>query len=343
MSKLLAIIFACTTVVFAILYLLAGSDNVRSSSFLRNDLGDVVPLREAKTPREEYVFIAVSTGNPYWIDARSGVEDAAGYLGVKGVFTGPQGSDVKQQVDIIETAIARQVNGIIVVPAEPEAVIPSINRAVASGIPVITVDTDSPNSKRYTFIGTGNYGAGLIGGELLAEEIGGNGEVALLMIPGQWNLEERKRGYQDALVKYPDITIAAIGNDRADEGQAASEAKSILQAHPNLAGFGCVDAAGGTGAAVAVRDAGKRGEVKIIAMDRNDATLTFIKQGYIQASLAQRSYTMAYLGLQMLYDLNHDRMKMVPDWRAADTCPLPAVVDTGTVVITSSNVDHFYH
>ena len=335
MSKALNIILAIATVVFAVLYLTARSATHKEPS------APVQPVTPAA--EEEYVFIAVSVGNAYWIDARDGVEDAAKALGVKGTFTGPQGSDVKQQVDIMETAITRGAKGIIVVPAEPEGVVPSINRAIDAGIPVITVDTDSPNSKRYTFIGTGIYAAGLFGGDLLAQEISGRGEVALLMIPGQWNLEERKRGYRDAVAKYPDIKIVAVGNDRAEEGQAAAEAKSILQAHPNLAGFGCVDAAGGAGAAVAVGDAGKGGTVKIIAMDRNDATLDLIKKGLIQASLAQRSYTMAYLAMQMLYDLNRDRIKMVADWRGAKTCPLPTLVDTGTVVITPENVNYFYH
>jgi ribose transport system substrate-binding protein len=338
MSKALNLLLGIATIVLAILY------------FSKSQPTGSAPLPSAnasvsKTAAgdEEYVLVAVSVGNAYWIDARDGFNDAAKELGVRGVFTGPQGSDVKQQVDTIETAITRGVKGLIVVPAEPEAVIPSINRAIAAGIPVITQDTDSPKSQRFTFIGTGNFEAGRLGGELLAKEIGGRGEVAFLTIPGQWNLEERRRGYEAALAKYPEIKIVALGNDQAEESQAASQAKSILQAHPNLAGFGCVDAAGGAGAAVAARDAGKKGKLKIIAMDRNEATLDFIEQGFIQASLAQRSYTMAYLGLRMLHDLNHDRIKMVPDWRKAKTCPLPALVDTGAVVITPENVQAFRH
>jgi ribose transport system substrate-binding protein len=338
MSKALNILLGIAVAVLAVLYFKKGQPAPPGP------VASAPSATPAAAPgNEEYVLVAVSVGNAYWIDARDGFNDAARELGVRGVFTGPQGSDVKQQVDIIETAITRGVKGLIVVPAEPEAVIPSINRAIAAGIPVITQDTDSPKSQRYTFIGTGNFEAGRLGGELLAKEIGGKGEVAFLTIPGQWNLEERRRGYEAALANYPDIKVVAIGNDQAEESQAASQAKSILQAHPNLAGFGCVDAAGGAGAAVAVRDAGKKGKIKIIAMDRNEATLDFIEQGFIQASLAQRSYTMAYLGLRMLHDLNHGRIKMVPDWRTAKTCPLPAVVDTGAVVITPENVQAFRH
>jgi ribose transport system substrate-binding protein len=337
MSKALNLLLGLATIVLAVLY------------FSKSQPAGPAPgAPTAGTPQnspsnEEYVLVAVSVGNAYWIDARDGFNDAARELGVRGTFTGPQGSDVKQQVDIIETAITRGVRGLIVVPAEPEAVIPSINRAIAAGIPVITQDTDSPKSQRHTFIGTGNFEAGRLGGELLAKEIEGKGEVAFLTIPGQWNLEERRRGYEAALAKYPEIKVVAIGNDQGEESQAASQGKSILQAHPSLAGFGCVDAAGGAGAAVAVRDAGKKGKIKIVAMDRNEGTLDFIEQGFIQASLAQRSYTMSYLGLRMLHDLNRERIKMVPNWRKAKTCPLPALVDTGAVVITPENVQAFRH
>ncbi len=338
MSKALNILLAITTVILAALHFGRGKEAAPSP------LGSGTPTPGGGThANDEYVLVAVSVGNAYWVDAREGFMDAAKDLGVRGVFTGPQGSDVKQQVDIIETAITRGVKGLIVVPAEPEAVIPSINRAIAAGIPVVTQDTDSPNSGRFTFIGTGNFEAGRLGGELLAREIGGKGEVAFLTVPGQWNLEERRRGYEAALAQHPAIKVVAIGNDQVEESQAAAQAKPILQAHPNLAGFGCVDAAGGAGAAVAVRDAGKKGKIKIVAMDRNEATLDFIEQGYIQASLAQRSYTMAYLGLRMLHDLNQDKIKMVADWRQAKTCPLPALVDTGAVVITAENARAFRH
>ena len=333
MPKALSILFGIAAVVFAVLYFTA-----RRPQPVSGTGGEVRP----PAADEEYLFVGVSVGNAYWIDARSGCYDAGKDLGVKATFDGPQGSDVNEQVKMINAAVARGVKGIIVSPAEPQAVVPAINRAVDAGIPVITVDTDSPNSKRYTFIGTGNYQAGLIGGKLLGQAIGRKAKVALLTIPGQWNLEERVRGYREALKEF-DIQVVQVGNDRAEESQAAAEAKSMLQANQDLAGFGCVDAAGGVGAAVAVRDAGKKGENRIIAMDRNDATLEFIKKGFIQASLAQRTYTMAYLGMQMLYDLQHNRIQMVKDWRKANTCPLPTLVDTGTVVITPENVEFFYH
>ena len=132
-----------------------------------------------------------------------------------------------------------------------------------------------------------------------------------------------------------------IGNDQALATEAEKVARSFLQAYPDLAAFGCVDAAGGEGCAVAVKEAGKVGKVKIIAMDRNETTLEFIEQGIIEASIAQRTYAMAYLGVQLLYDLNHNNIQIVNNWREAKVIPLPRNIDTGTIVIDKNNVRAF--
>jgi ribose/xylose/arabinose/galactoside ABC-type transport system permease subunit/ABC-type sugar transport system substrate-binding protein len=295
---------------------------------------------KAASSNEEYVFIGVSVGNPYWVDARLGLEDKAKMLGVKYELRGPTGNDPNQQVKEFEQLLARKPAGILIAPAS-NVLTPSINRAIEMGIPVVCIDTDDPNSKRHTYIGTDNYNAGRQTGAMLARVLGGKGEVALLMIPGQLNHEERARGCKDVLASFPDIKVVKIGNDQALATEAEKVARSILQAYPNLAGFGCVDAAGGEGCAVAVKEAGKVGKVKIIAMDRNETTLAFIEQGIIEASIAQRTYTMAYIGLELLYDLNHNNIQLVDNWKDAKIIPLPRSIDTGTIVIDSTNVRAF--
>ncbi len=289
---------------------------------------------------QRYVMISAVTGGPYWIDSKAGLYDKAGELGVKAVFTGPPTVDVNQQIDAVERAIAQRVDGIIMV-AVADAVTPAIDKAIEAGIPVVCADADAPSSKRYSFIGTGNYNAGYRGGETLAKLLNGRGEVALMYIPGWDNLMQRIKGYRDALAKYPGISIVKIGNDKGSQTEAEKECRAILQAYPNLAGFGCVAAIGGQGAAVAVKQAGKTGRVRIVAMDRDEATLQFIQEGVIDASIAQRTYMMAYLALQMLYDLRNDRIKFTDDWRKVRVNPLPPTVDTGTFVIDRDNVASF--
>jgi ribose/xylose/arabinose/galactoside ABC-type transport system permease subunit/ABC-type sugar transport system substrate-binding protein len=307
----------------------------------------VGPHRPAATPAagpqtagQHYVMISAVTGGPYWIDSKLGLADKAKELGVSAVFTGPPTVDANAQIESINRAVAQRVDGIIVC-AVADAVTPAIDKAIEAGIPVVCADSDAPSSKRLSFIGTGNYSAGYRGGEQLAKLLGGRGEVALMYIPGWDNLIQRVQGYKDALAKYPGIAVVKIGNDKGSQTEAEKECRAILQAFPNLAGFGCVAAIGGQGAAVAVKQAGKTGRVKIVAMDRDEATLQFIQEGVIDASIAQRTYMMTYLALQMLYDLRNDRIKFIDDWRKVGVNPLPPVVDTGTFVIDKANVGSF--
>jgi ribose transport system permease protein len=291
-------------------------------------------------PNEEYVFIGKSVSNPYWVDAREGLEDRARALGVKADFRGASGTDVNEQIKQFEDAMARKPAGIIISPSGV-GVTPMINRAIESKIPVICVDSDAPQSKRFSYVGTDNYNAGRQGGELLGKLLGGKGEVFLLSVPGEPNLEDRIRGYRDALAKHLDIKIVDVGNDRADANEAARVARNMFSARPNIAGVGCVDSGGAEGTAVVLREKGLVGKVRIVAMDRNDATLNLIEEGVVDASIAQRTYTMAYMSLGMLYDLHHNKVRMVDDWRAAGVLPLPTNVDTGTVVITRENAQAF--
>ena len=299
-------------------------------------------IKGASTKGQQYVMIAAATGAPYWIDSKAGLYDKAKELGVTATFTGPPTVDVNQQIDAVNRAIAQGVDGIIMVPMA-DSVTPAINKAIDAGIPVVCADADAPSSRRYTFVGTGNYSAGFMGGELLAKTLGGKGDVALIYIPGTDNLTQRLNGYKDALKKYPGMRVVATGNDQGNLIEAQKACSAIIQAHPDLVGFGCVDAGGGQGAAVAVKQAGKIGKIHIIAMDRDEATLKFIEQGVIDASIGQRTYTMAYTALQLVHDLRNDRIKFVNDWKKVNINPLPSNVDTGTFMITKANVKEFYH
>src|SRR5260370_15630058 len=97
---------------------------------------------------------------------------------------------------------------------------PDIDRAIAQGIPVITVDSDARSSKRLLFIGTDNYKAGEIGGDVLAKSLKGKGNVIVLSMPEQGNLRDRLRGYQDALAAHPQIEIVEDVHTLANPGTA---------------------------------------------------------------------------------------------------------------------------
>jgi ribose transport system substrate-binding protein len=116
-----------------------------------------------------------------------------------------------------------------------------------------------------------------------------------------------------------------------------------MQAHPDLKGVAAVEATGGAGAATAVKEMGKVGDVKIVSMDRDDSTLKMIEDGIINASVAQRTSLMSYLGVKLMYYYNHARIPITLDDAAANIISMPATVDTGTIIINKDNAKYFYH
>jgi ribose transport system substrate-binding protein len=292
---------------------------------------------------KEYVFLSIVTQVPFWVDHRKALEDVQGRLQVKTSFTGPLDFDTAAQARQLDELVARQPAGILIFPGDADAMRPGIQRATQAGIPVATIIGDVPDSGRSIYLGISSYDAGRVGGEMLAQAIGSKGKVLLGTFPAPAVLE-RVEGYKALFKeKYPEIEVAEVVNDKADPSYAPTAYAQSLQAHPDVVGIGGTDGDSGKGAAIAVREAGLQGKVKIVAMDRNDDMLSFIEDGTIVGAVAQKSYAEAFLAVHLLHWLNTDAMKVVPDWRAAGVNPLPEKVVTGVMPINRDNVVQFKH
>lgn len=292
------------------------------------------------TADQLYIEVSALGNLDYFYDHKLGMEIVGKELGVRTEYVGPAEYDMNAMVAAFEQAIAKKPNGIVVVGFEPslDAI---VDKAVDAGIPVVTVDADLPTSKRLAFVGTGNYNAGVTGGKKLADLVGGNGKVAIMTRPGQSNLEERVAGYKAALEEFPDIEVVQVADTQSDPIVAAQAASTLLQKYPDLAGFACVEAAGGAGAATAVREADVVGQVKIIAMDRGNEVLEAIEEGVISASIAQQTALMPYYAVQILYNLNNSNVDITSDNAAANVLGIPQTVDTGAIIVDESNYKYF--
>jgi ribose transport system substrate-binding protein len=305
-------------------------------------LATSLPAAAAPKAPKDQLYIEVSAlGNlDYFYDHKMGMEMVGKELGVKTEYVGPAEYDMNAMVAAFEQAIAKKPAGLVVVGFEP-SLNSIVDKAVAQGIPVVTVDADLPGSKRMAFVGTGNFNAGVVGGNKLASLIGSKGKVAIMLKPGQSNLEERVAGYKSALGKFKDIQVVQLVDTQSDPGVAAQAAAALLQKYPDLAGIACVEAAGGSGAATAVREAKKTGQVKIVAMDRGNEVLDGIKEGVISASVAQQTALMPYYAVQILFNLANSKVAITSDNKSAGVLGIPAVVDTGAIVIDSTNYKFF--
>ena len=287
---------------------------------------------------ERYVFLAANTSLPYWQEAKAGFMDAARGVGVKAEFTGPDTYSPQEELEAFQKAVDKHPSGIAVSPARPEIFNEAISNAVKSGIPVICVDSDAPESHRILFIGTDNYQAGLISGKRIGELVHGKGQLVVITIPGQLNVDERVRGVTEALKRYPEIKIVRTLDDKGDARSANDQISALLEAKEKVDGIVCVEATGGPGAGEALHRLNLGGKIPIVAMDSAPETLDFIADGVIAATVVQKPYTMAFYGLRFLDDLHHNIVHEFKDWKTAPVSPLPTRVDTGTAVIDASNL-----
>jgi ribose transport system substrate-binding protein len=298
-------------------------------------------VAEAKAPKDQLYIEVSALGNlDYFFDHKLGMQMVGKELGVRTEYVGPAEYDMNAMVAAFEQAIAKKPDGLVVVGFEP-SLNSIVDKAVAAGIPVVTVDADLPGSKRMAFVGTGNFNAGVVGGEKLASLIGGKGKVAIMTKPGQSNLEERVAGYKAALGKIPGVEVVQVVDTQSDPVVAAQAAAALLQKFPDLAGIACVEAAGGSGAATAVREAKKAGKVKIVAMDRGNEVLDGIKEGVISASVAQQTALMPYYAVQIMFNLQNSKVAITSDNKAAGVRGIPTVVDTGAIVVDATNYKFF--
>jgi ribose transport system substrate-binding protein len=302
----------------------------------------VLSCGSAHDSDEYFVFVSANLQVPYWKTAGSGFSHAANEFKVRYDYVGPQTYDPKAERDALDQAVQKKATGILLHVSDPGTLKESIDKAVAAGIPVITVDSDAPSSKRLFFIGTNNYQAGLTGGQRLAQELKGKGNVVVFTMPDQPNLQDRLRGYKDALAKTPEIKVTRVVDIQGDPRIAFDTTTQIIgKERDKVNAFVCLEAQSGKEVA-GVLDSYHVTDKKVIAMDTDQETLDWIKKGMIAATIAQKPYTMAFVGMQMLDNLYHHKpASLETDWSTDSYSPIPSFVDTGSDLIDKTNVDSF--
>lgn len=291
---------------------------------------------------ERYFFVTTNVKLPYWQSAGAGFIQEAKQWKLRADFVGPDTYDPKAELAEFRKAVEAKPSGILVSAADVVLLKDDIDKAIAAGIPVLTVDSDAPSSKRLFFIGTNNYQAGVSGGQRLAKELQDKGNVVVFTMPEQANLQDRLRGYRDALEAHAQIKITQVIDIKGDPRVAFDTTNQILgKEKDKVNAFVCLEAQAGKEVAT-VLDGNKVTGKVILAMDTDPETLDWIKKGVIAATISQKPYTMANVGLRMLDDLYHHKPAALDhNWAEDSFSPIPAFVDTGSSLIDKSNVAAF--
>ena len=152
-------------------------------AILLSACGGAEPVAEPAA-EEEGITIGIvlkSFSNPFWLMAKTAAEAKAEELGVEVVILGTtEEGDYAQQVAHIEDLTVKGVDVIVIVPAEASALVPAVEAAVEAGIPVINLDSPIETDKVSAFIGSDNVEGGRMAGQFIAEQLGGEGKVAVI-------------------------------------------------------------------------------------------------------------------------------------------------------------------
>lgn len=291
--------------------------------------------------KETYYLVSNNMSLPYWKTAVAGFTKAAAQYDVTAKIAGPDNYDAQAEAQAFDQAVTTHPDGILVSVADAPSMQSQIDAALAKGIPVITIDSDAPHSHRIFFIGTNNREAGHLGGQRVVDRLGGKGNVVFFTMPGQPNLDERLNGYMEIFAQHPGMKVAEIFNIKGDSGNAMDKTPQYLglTGPAKIDAFICLEASAGKDVGEVLKRE-KATDRLLVAMDVDPDTLTLIKEGVIDATIAQKPYTMAYYGLKALDEIHHYPVKNLGADFAVDTfSPFPVFIDTGTAQVDKDNVD----
>ncbi|TDL34008.1 substrate-binding domain-containing protein [Arthrobacter nitrophenolicus] len=264
---------------------------------------------QSKGPNDELTFVAIfkALGNAGVTAAKKGMEDRAKEIGnIKVEVTAPSAPDAAAQVQLIESYVQRGVDGLMVSSLGP-SVCEAINSAMSRGIPVITFDSDCPDSSRLTYVGSDNKAGGQAAGQLYAEAVKGKGKqrIAILTgVLGSQNLTERDQGFEEGLKKAGvdfEIVKTVPGND--DVPRSVDAVESTLRGDQSINGFffdGPWPFLVEDSNLPTLVDRAKSGGLTVVAFDTIQPEMDAVRNGLAYALVGQKYYGWGYQGAQVL-------------------------------------------
>lgn len=186
----------------------------------------------------DLAFVPKALNNPVFEITRAGAQDRAAEIGgISFRWVGPTTTDAAAQSQILDDLVVQGVGGICVSCNDPAALLPAINRAVDAGVPVITWDADSPDSKRLTNVAIDQEAAGYAAGQEVIKRVK-SGKVAILTgTPGALNLEQRRDGFLRAMAEQPALEVIATDPNYDDVQKAVELVEQRINATPDLAAY----------------------------------------------------------------------------------------------------------
>lgn len=265
----------------------------------------------------------------FWQAVKLGAERAAADLGVEITFEGPESeSQVDKQIDMLQAALNRNPDAIALAALDSRAVIPLLEEAKAKGIPVVGFDSGVDSDIPVTTAATDNVAAAAYAADKMAELIGYEGEVAVIVHDQTSRTGiDRRDGFVNRIREaYPNIRIVDIQYGGGDHLRSTDLAKAIIQAHPNLKGFFGANEGSAIGVINAVMEMNMVGKIVVIGYDSGRLQLDAIRAGVMAGAITQNPIGIGYEAVRAAV-------------LAIQGQELPEVIDTGFYWYDKSNID----
>jgi ribose transport system substrate-binding protein len=213
-------------------------------------------------------------------------------------------SDLSQQVALVEQMIAQQVDAIVIAPADSRALVPVLGRALRQGIVVVNIDNKLDEATlreaglSIPFVGPDNRAGARAVGAALAEHLRPGDPVAILEgIPTAFNAQQRRLGFEDAM-REAGIEVVAVQSAQWEQDRANTVAAALLRERPELKAILASNDNMALGAAAAVRQAGRTGQVHVVGFDNIAAVRQLLREGRVLATADQHADQLAVFGIE---------------------------------------------
>lgn len=279
----------------------------------------------------DLAVVPQAVGFEYWTFLRKGAQCAVDeHEDVSMNWDGvTQQTDVNGQVNLLQNFITQGVDGIVYSPSDAKVLANVSQQAVDQGIAVVNVDTNTdPQPSEVPVFATDNVEAAKKVPDLLVEQMGSeSGKIAFLPFqPGSSTNDARGKGFKEALKDHPKLNLVAEQSSQNDFNTGLRVTQDILSANPDLDAIFAANESSTVGAAEAVRQAGKSGEIVIVGWDVSEDMLKGLKEGTISALVVQNPFKMGYEGVNAA-------VRMIREGTEVEGA------DTGAVIVTKENLD----
>lgn len=255
--------------------------------------------RSITNPNRRLVIAVMpkAKGDPYFLSARAGAEEAAQELGVDLVWDGPTSLDASQQNELVENWITRGVDAIVVAVENKGSISTVLRKARQDGIAVVTWDADAEPDARDFFLNQATpEGIANTLTDEAARLVPGDAQLAI--VTGALSAENQNEWIADikkrVAEKYPRLHLATIQPSDDDRDKAFHQTQTILKVYPQVKIVIAISAPAVPGAAEAVQQSGRK-DVDVIGLSLPSICRPYIHSGSVQTIVLWNTRNLGYL------------------------------------------------